>query len=128
MKTGLEKLVTEFKPIYPTWLIKFLAYGKYNKKFNFKGIEFTSRHIVSFSYIFITLIMIFYYNLHDKKMTLISWICLYMWIFSMFSVFLMMCFISYNNIRIKKICKEINITLKEWNEAIKLYKTNEDEQ
>lgn len=123
----LQKLVTEFKPTYPVWLLKFLAYGKYNKKFNFKGIEFTSRHIVSFSYIFITLIMIFDYNLYDKKMALISWICLYVWLFFMFSIFLMKCFITYNNIRIKKICKENNINLKEWNEAIFLYTPNEVE-
>ena len=123
----IQKLVTEFEPTYPTWLLKFLAYGKYNKNFNFKGIEFTSRHIVSFSYIFITIIMIIDYSLHDDKFALVSWGCLYMWVFFMFSILLMMCFISYNNIRIKKICKENNLSLKEWNEAVKLYKTNKDE-
>lgn len=117
MKTieELKKLKSEFKPLYPIWLLKLLAHGVYNKTYSVSKIKITSQQLRILFFVILTIIMTISYSSNGDKPTFIVWLGVILYIIFFSGVLLIMALTKYNNIRIKKICKENNISTEIWN-------------
>jgi hypothetical protein len=120
MKPTLTELVQNFKPKYPIWLLMFLKVSNYNKHFNILNIPLNSRHMFIISYLIITIIMIISYESNDRNMTPIVWIGLGFWILFCLTILLFICYVWYNNSRIKKLCNKYGYTIQDWNTTYSL--------
>jgi hypothetical protein len=117
MKTikELKKIKSEFKPLFPVWLLKVLSHGEYNKTVSISKFKINYQQLTIVSFVLLTIAMFISYGANDDKPTLIVWLGVVLYVVFFSCVLLMMGLITYNNIRIKKICKENDITLEFWN-------------
>lgn len=111
----LKKIKSEFKPSYPEWLLKLLSHGEYNKTISIGKINLTSQIVTILSFVILTIIMIISYSTNGDRPTFIVWLGVAIYVIFFSGVLLMMGLVKHNNNRIKKICKENNITIEYWN-------------
>lgn len=121
MKT-IDELTNEFEPYYPKLLLKYLVVAEYNKSRTLFGIEITSRMMFIIYHLILITIMIISYEINDSQMNVVVWFGIWVFVLFVLSIFLFICFVWYNNFRIKIICKKHGYTLKEWNDSIKYKK------
>lgn len=101
--------------VHPTWLLKLLSNGKYNKNITLKRVTLTSQQLKILSLVLLTIIMYASYSINDYKPTTIVWIGVGIFVAFILLVWLMIAFTIYSNFKIKKICKKYDITVQEWN-------------